>query len=156
MPDLLFLAHATYTILDEYVRIHDEMWASPLRRNLRHLLPIPGFFAPINFATEAENLAVLRHALSVIRTEAEAAPKTAESDSATLLVALVAYVDALAETIQLLESIAQRLAAKAAHTHAFKWSDYRRALATYEESRMRCPTLGLPLNNALETLRNSA
>ena len=70
--DALSVAVVANGLLAEYVRIHDDIFARSFWRSIRRIIPIPGIFEAIPYATHANSLAVLRNELRLLRGEAAA------------------------------------------------------------------------------------
>ena len=156
MNRLLAAVLATNALLIDYIAIHDEIFSgSTIRDQVRKVIPIPGLFKPIPFATLNTRLSDLRAQLLSIRSDLEAHFGDEEAhrwvgEPENLPGALLTYQEALNDAMRQLEEMSGRLAAKANGDGGYGMRDYRHDVGAYQKSVSRYAHLGALLNRAVD------
>lgn len=155
MTDLDSLAHTANDVHREYVAVHNAIFEGSLWTSIRRMLPIPGIFVAIPYASHAQTLSQLRHKLRQVETGVDSAVAATADGSSELrfLQELIGYCRALNDTIAQLHAICAGLAEKADATGGPTMGEYKQSIDTYGRSREAYMAVGARLNSAFRSLR---
>ncbi len=136
------------SLLQEYVRIHNNLYRSSLRR----ILPIPRLFESIDFKSK-------RDALVRLDARLEDARRLVEGDwgdNQSLRCCLFDFLSAFEETQRTLRQMCERLYAKSQNQDRYRWSEYRSDSRRYDLLRLRQREIGIRLNSECTRIGISA
>lgn len=135
------LARRVAAILDDYVRLHDALY----KFSIRHVIPIPGIFKPIDFGafhTQLERLiADLLQAMNVLNGLAVDGMRDAQ-----MAETLEEYFVALLDAMENLRSICRRLHDKSQSILSFRLIPRGSDYDAYHASIQRYKRIGERLN----------
>jgi len=124
-------AKEIHDILQEYIKIHNDIFKYSLRR----IIPFSGIFEATDYGKHYENLNSLKERLNgIIRTLDK------ESEFGALI---KQYAEALLDTILCLRIMCEKLYEKSqGNLKAYTWQQYRKDLAVYKASanNLRVPS----------------
>jgi hypothetical protein len=134
-------AHRIGSILDIYIKIHNEVF----RFSLRRILPFPIFFEKMDFALYSNHLTSLREAINetIIQIPGEDSPRHELSET------LLSYSLALDTTIALLLKITENLNKRCRDKKLYTWKQYAEDVKIYNESVTDYQSIGFRLNGLL-------
>lgn len=140
------LATSINEVLSRYIRIHDQITKSAIRR----LLPIPGLFKAIPYCTYEDNLAALLGDLAAIRDRISdhlfSQKGVAPADEVEFIETLDEYAAALNDTIYRLHDIASELCRKSRGEGDYSLRRYQADMESYRASVDRYRRIGQRLN----------
>ncbi len=145
------IAVEVHTALTSYVDVHNDVFAL----NLRRVIPIPGIFESIDFATHIESLIEIQDKLVRVGTVIESANRTEMKNPSVnrFLVSLNTYRTSLLETVRKLVSISEKLHEKEQNSASYVWDTYQGDMDSYQKSREAYSELGVTLNKAYQEMR---
>lgn len=131
-------AKEIHDILQEYIKIHNDIFKSSLRR----IIPFFGIFEAIDYGKHYKNLNSLKERLNgIIRTLDK------ESEFGALI---KQYAEALLDTILCLGIMCEKLYEKSqGNLKAYTWQQYRKDLTVYKASANKYAAFGLQVNEYL-------
>jgi hypothetical protein len=144
--DARALALAVNDRLGRYIEVHGELFRSDAKR----VIPIPGVFEQIDFATLTRRLSVIESDLIKNRQQISARLKAGVGNppARVLLAVLNEYGVALTDTVQRLKGITTRLDLKAQNLASYSFSQYNADVTSYEASIARYRAIANKLNPA--------
>jgi hypothetical protein len=135
MNDAMRNAMEVHEILSRYIKIHNDIFKSSLRR----IIPIPGIFQPIDYKKHRDNLFELMQELEAIMSKI--------SGNGEFSCALQEFTQALLETISTLREICEKLFEKSqGELKAYPKKQYDSDLKKYHSCEQKHILLGARLN----------
>ena len=138
-------------ILSQYVVIHNDIF----KTSIRHAIPIPGIFRPIDFSAHLEKIENIIPELENCDSKIKALIENLIGQEREYLNLLSQYVSALVETVSRLEVVVGALYAKSQHfsNSNYDWKNYKGDLAKYEQSIQNYTAIGGHLNKLFEKVK---
>jgi hypothetical protein len=137
--DLIELALRTNELLQQYVKIHDDIFAFSVRK----MIPLPGIFKAIDYQSHFEGLYFIKEELEGIISSIAISPQSNNEFAR----ALEAYSKSLLETILILREMCGNLYEKSqGDLTSYRKSQYNVDLRNYQASVERYTALGQRLN----------
>lgn len=131
-----------FSVLREYVDVHDEIFGGSWIRTLRKMIPIPGVFLAVDYGDCASRLDPLVSELEKQDARAWAAVQAEEGEPQRTV---HQYIKALLETVKQLRSICLGLARKSQGSE-YSSTEYTRALSQYDQLVAAYTSIGDELN----------
>ena len=139
-PEVKQYAVQVAAVRDRWLKIHDELFATPWWRSLRRVIRIPGIFVAIPYKTQAIELQAQLNELddlgnTLVRIcESE----DADDEAKALSAATVMFIESLLPVISILHDINQVMADNIDRgTTNYTLQDYNRDVEQYELARSR-------------------
>ena len=138
LESLTETATETCMWLHRYISVHNHIF----KTSLRHIIPIPGIFKPINYQRHFESLRFIEMELKRLLADVQESPYAANE----FAVALHEYGVALLDAIVQLQKMCANLFQKADGTLEYSKADYKRELNEYQKLVVQYQHLGASVN----------
>jgi hypothetical protein len=141
-----------HDLLSQYIEVHDDVF----KFSMRHAIPIPGIFKPIDFNGHLIKAERIRWQLEEINDGIIGMGNDIEGLEGEYLKVLSKYIRDLIETIIKLKVVLGALYAKSQSfvNSSYNWDNYKNDLAAYEQSVSNYMAIGKELNELFQAANN--
>lgn len=138
-------------LLSRYVAIHDDIF----KTSIRHAIPIPGIFKPIDFDAHLKNIVNIIPELENCDNKIKFIADNANGQEREYLDLLSKYTNALIVTASCLKVVVGALYDKSQSfaNSNYDWKNYKGDLAKYEQSVQNYMAIGGRLNELFEKVK---
>jgi len=138
-------------LLSQYVAIHDDVF----KTSIRHAIPIPGIFKPIDFGAHLKKIENVIPQLVNCDNRIKSFAENLGGQEREYIDLLSKYTDALIETVNRLKVVVGALYDKSQSfvNSNYDWKNYKSDLAKYEQSVQDYMAIGGRLNELFEKVK---
>ncbi len=138
-------------LLSQYVAIHDDVF----KTSIRHAIPIPGIFKPIDFGAHLGKIENIIPQLVNCDNKIKSFAENLNGQEREYIDLLSKYSDALIETVNHLRIVVGALYDKSQGfvNSNYDWKNYKSDLAKYEQSVQDYMAIGGRLNELFEKVK---
>lgn len=138
-------------LLSQYLEIHDDVF----KISIRHAIPIPGIFKPIDFGAHLKKIENIILELENCDNKIKSITNNVNGQEKEYLDLLLKYTTALIETVDYLKVVIVTLYDKSQNfaNSNYDWKNYKKDLAEYKQSVQDYIVIGKCLNESFRKVK---